>query len=76
MKLLDNWKAILTGAWSVKFGAVSALLIGASEMLILIPDDSAQSLAAFLKYCGYAAGALGAFVARFLDQGIPETTSA
>lgn len=72
MKLLDNWKAILTGAWSVKLGALSAILISASEMVALIPDDSVQSLSTFLKYCGYATGALGAFVARFLDQGMPE----
>ncbi|SOD42360.1 DUF7940 domain-containing protein [Nitrosovibrio sp. Nv4] len=77
MKLVENWKVIMTKAWSVRLAAIAALIISASESVHLLPTgvfgitpEALELAAPVLKYLGYLIGAIGAFLARPTDQGI------
>lgn len=77
MKLVENWKAILKGAWSVKLAAIASILITISEAGASVPHglfgtapEMVDNASDMLKYLGYTLYLAGAFVARFLDQGI------
>ncbi|SHM10932.1 hypothetical protein SAMN05216428_11412 [Nitrosospira sp. Nsp11] len=78
MKFVENWEAILKGAWSVRLAAVASALISASESassvvptgIFGITPELVADAALVLRYLGYATYAAGAFVARFMDQGI------
>lgn len=65
MKLVDDWRAILRKAWSVKFN-IAATLFGAAEVVVAlvrpasIPHGVFAGIAAFVS--------IGANVARVLAQ--------
>jgi len=72
MSLVENWKIILTKAWSVKLGAIASIILSLSETLPLLPIDPelAKSASETLRYLSYFVAASGMFLARILDQGI------
>jgi len=77
MKLVENWEAILKGALSVRLAAIASILVTASESASFVPTgifgitpELVADAAQVLKYLGYATYAAGAFVARFVDEGI------
>lgn len=79
MKLVENWQAILRGAWSVRLAAIASILISISESSSFVPTGIfgitpelvADGASAF-KYLGWFFYAAGAFAARFINQGIAD----
>lgn len=76
MTLVENWKDILTKAWSVKTGALSALFGGMQQAIPLIPagligltTEQAAMIAAVLGALSILCGALVPVV-RVFDQGL------
>lgn len=64
MKLYDNWKDILTKAWSIRFIILAGILTGLEIILPLFNESIPQNLfAAFSFVCVSAA-----FVARLVAQ--------
>lgn len=64
MKLLPNWKKIVTKAWSIRLLAVAGLLSGCEAALPLFADTLPRGTFAVLSF--FAVG--GAFVARLVAQ--------
>lgn len=65
MTLVDDWKAVLAKAWSVKFN-VAATLFGAAEVVVALvkPEGVPNGL-----FAGIAAGiSIAANVARLMAQ--------
>jgi hypothetical protein len=60
MKLIDDWQAILTKAWSVKFN-IAATLFGAGEVIVAlvqpasIPNGVFAGIAALISICANVA---------------------
>ena len=76
MTLIENWKEVLTQAWSVKTGALAALFGGMQQALPLIPAglmgltvEQAAMLAALFGALSILCGALVPVV-RVFDQGL------
>lgn len=76
MQLIDNWKDVLTKAWSVKTGALAALFGGMQQALPLIPAglmgltaEQSAMIAAVLGALSILCGALVPVV-RMFDQGL------
>lgn len=76
MSLISNWKEVLTQAWSVKTGALSALFGGMQQALPLFPaglmgltaDQSAMMSAVFGALSLLCAALVP--VVRVFDQGL------
>lgn len=65
MQLVDNWSAILTKAWSVKFN-IAATLLGAMEVAVALVKPASIPNGVF---AGIAmAVSIGANVARVMAQ--------
>jgi hypothetical protein len=64
MKLIDDWKRIAKRAWSVRLGALAAILSGVEVVLPLFADSFPRNLFAALSF----AAVVGAMVARFVAQ--------
>jgi phage-related protein len=76
MQLIDNWKDVLTKAWSVKTGALAALFGGLQQALPLIPaglmgltPEQSAMIAAVLGALSMLCGVLVPVV-RVFDQGL------
>ncbi len=76
MNLVWNWKDVLKQAWSVRFGAGSALLAVIQQSLALLPAGlfglSPEAWAAIGTVIGALSVLLAALVApaRLIDQGL------
>jgi hypothetical protein len=76
MNLVWNWKDVLKEAWSIKLGAVSALLGAFQQALALLPAGlfglSPEAWAAMGTVIGALSVLLAALVAptRLIDQGL------
>ena len=64
MKIDPDWKRILRYAWSVRYTALAAVLIGIEVILPLFADDLPRNLFAALSF----AAAVAAVLARVLIQ--------
>lgn len=64
--LLDNWKEILTKAWSVKFN-IAALVFGCTEAIIARLQPAGVPVGVFAGMS--ILSSVGALVARTLAQG-------
>jgi hypothetical protein len=64
MKLYDNWKEILTKAWSIRFMLMAGVLSGIEIVLPLFADQFPRSVFAALSFVFVAA----AFVSRLVAQ--------
>lgn len=64
MRLVDDWKQIAKRAWSVRLGALAAILSGVEVVLPLFADSFPRNLFAVLSF----AAVVGAMVARFVAQ--------
>ena len=65
MTLLDDWKAILKKAWSVRFNALATVLTGADIMLQTFKPEGAPNVL-FAVLAGVAT--MAAMVARVVAQ--------
>lgn len=65
MNLVENWQAILTKAWSIKFTGIS-LLLSAAEVYVQLVQPAAIPGGIFAGIAG--AVSLAAGVARLLAQ--------
>lgn len=76
MNLVWNWKDVLKEAWSVKFGAISALLGASQQALTLLPAGLFGLSPEAWGAVGTAIGALSVLFAalvapaRLIDQGL------
>ncbi len=64
MKLYDNWKDILTKAWSIRFIILAGFLTGCEVILPLFSDSFSDKLFAVLSFVSVSA----ALVARLIAQ--------
>lgn len=64
MKLLDNWKAIITKAWSMRLMILAAVLSGVEVVLPFFSEAIPRGTFAVLSGVTVA----GAFVARLVAQ--------
>jgi hypothetical protein len=64
VKLYDNWKEILTKAWSIRFMLMAGVLSGIEIVLPLFADQFPRSVFAALSFVFVAA----AFVSRLVAQ--------
>jgi len=64
MRLYDNWKEILTKAWSIRFMLMAGVLSGIEIVLPLFADQFPRSVFAALSFVFVAA----AFVSRLVAQ--------
>lgn len=64
MKLYDNWKDILTQAWSIRFIILAGILTGLEIILPLFNDSIPKNLFATLSFVSVSA----AFIARLVAQ--------
>lgn len=64
MRLVYGWRRILRRAWSVRLGALAALLSGIEVVLPLFADAFPRNLFAGLSF----AAAVSAMVARLVAQ--------
>jgi hypothetical protein len=64
MKLYDNWKDILTKAWSIRFIILAGILSGLEIILPLFNESIPENLFAALSFVCVSA----AFVARLVAQ--------
>jgi hypothetical protein len=64
MKLYDNWKEILTKAWSIRFMILAGILSGIEVILPLFHASIPQNLFAALSFVCVSA----ALVARLVAQ--------
>jgi hypothetical protein len=64
MKLYDNWKEILTKAWSIRFMLLAGILSGIEVILPFFNESIPQNLFAALSFVCVSA----AFVARLVAQ--------
>jgi hypothetical protein len=78
MNLVWNWKDVLKQAWSIKLGAVSALLGAFQQALALLPAGlfglSPEAWAAVGTVIGALSVLFAALVApaRLIDQGLAQ----
>ena len=78
MKLLDNWKEIITKAWSVRLAALATLFTSMQQMLPYLPAYLVGLTVEQSTAIGTVFGTLGALFAalvalvRVFDQGIGE----
>jgi phage-related protein len=76
MQLIDNWKEVLTQAWSVKTGALAALFAGLQQALPMIQPGLMGLTLEQSTAIGGVFGALGVLfgalvpVVRIFDQGL------
>lgn len=64
MTLKDDWKAVLKHAWSIRLGALAALLSGAEVVVPLFADTIPRNTFALLSFVTVVA----AMVARVVAQ--------
>jgi hypothetical protein len=64
MRLYDNWKEILTKAWSIRFMLMAGILSGIEIVLPLFADQFPRSVFAALSFVFVGA----AFVSRLVAQ--------
>lgn len=62
--LVQNWRAVLKHAWSIKLITVAGLLSGAEVLVPLLQEQVPRGIFAALA----AATAAGAFIARIMAQ--------
>jgi predicted histidine transporter YuiF (NhaC family) len=75
MHKLENWKAVLTKAWSMRFMALSALCSGVAVALGLLPGFTQLTL---WKVAGFAGAAvafnlLGMWARLVAQKGVTDT---
>lgn len=66
MRLVDNWRAVLTRAWSVRFGFIAGLCEGVNVVLQITVERLPEVSLALRAAAGLAACA--ALVSRFIAQ--------
>jgi hypothetical protein len=64
MRLVYDWRRVVRRAWSVRLGALAALLSGVEVVLPLFADAFPRNLFAGLSFLAV----VGAMVARFVAQ--------
>jgi hypothetical protein len=65
MQLIEDWKAVLQKAWSVKFNVLAALL-GGAEVAVAIIEPEGVPRGAFAALAAFVS--MAATVARILAQ--------
>lgn len=64
MKLIDDWRAILKKAWSVRLMIIATLMSGIEMVLPFYASDFSRAVFSWLTLVAV----MGAFVARFVAQ--------
>lgn len=64
MKPVDDWRLVLRKAWSVRLGALAAVLTGIEAVLPLFSGEFPRGLFAILSF----GVVVGAMIARFVAQ--------
>lgn len=64
MKLYDNWKEILTKAWSIRFIILAGILTGLEIILPLFNESIPQNLFAALSFVCVSAALIARLVAQ------------
>ncbi len=64
LTLIDDWRLIVRKAWSIRLGALAAVLSGAEVVLPLFSDMFPRNLFAVLSFVAV----VGAMAARFVAQ--------
>jgi len=76
MKLVENWKAVLNKAWSVKLSWIASAFVGIQQGIDYIPAGLFGASPELMTSIGAVFGAIGLVftaavsVARIIDQGI------
>ena len=64
MKLKDDWKAVVKRAWSIRLGALAALLSGAEVVVPMFADTIPRNTFALLSFVTVVAAMIARLVAQ------------
>lgn len=64
MKIKSNWKNVLKKAWSIRLGALAAVLSGAEVIIPLFADAMPRGVFAVLSFVSVVAAMIARLVAQ------------